>query len=137
VRSFLVSRSPANGSTPGASPGSHGAAHLEFGVELGQLGLDVQHPLASGDQLLGQQVPQPDAAPAAQVRSGQARAHASSCTAWSGQARIPHPASGTSPASIATAVCEPLCGSIPIITAVIGTLLRVIHRGNGDRGGHP
>jgi hypothetical protein len=57
---------------PEAPPGSHGAAYLEFGVEFGQLGLDVQHPLASGDQLLGQQVPSPVAPPAAQVRSGQA-----------------------------------------------------------------
>jgi hypothetical protein len=53
----------------GSSSGSHGAAYLEFGVEFGQLGLDVQHPLASGDQLLGQQVPSPVAPPAAQVRS--------------------------------------------------------------------
>jgi hypothetical protein len=130
-----MSRSPANGSTPGAPPGSHGAAHLEFGVELGQLGLDVQHPFASGDQLLGQQVPQPDAAPAAQVRSGQARAHASSCPAWSGQAWIRTPPSGTSPASIATAVCEPLCGSIPIITSAISTLPTVVTEPKA-RGGH-
>jgi hypothetical protein len=73
---------------------------------------------------------------AAQVRSGHARAHASSCPAWSGQARIRTLPSGTSPASIATAVCELFCGSISIITAVISTLLRVIHRGNRDRGGH-
>ena len=36
---------------------------------------------------------------------------------------------------ITTAVCEPLCGSTPIITAAISTLQVVITR-NGERGGH-
>ena len=41
--------------------------------------------------------------------------------AWAAQARTRSSPSGSSAAPIATAVCEPLCGSIPIITAAIGT----------------
>ena len=83
-----------------------------------QLGLHIQHPLAGGDQLLGQQPPSPRAPSTAQVRSGQACAQATSFPAWSGQARTRSLPSGSSAAPTATAVCEPLCGSVPIITAI-------------------
>lgn len=55
----------------------------------------------------------------AQVRSGQPTAHASSRSAWAAQACTLSSPSGSSAELIATAVCEPLCGSTPIITAVI------------------
>ena len=62
--------------------------------------------------------PSPGAPSTAQVRSGQAAAQATSCPAWAGQARIRTLPSGSSAAVTATAVCEPLCGSIPIITVI-------------------
>jgi hypothetical protein len=46
-----------------------------------QLGLHIGHPLASGDQLLGQQAAQPWAPSTAQARSGQACAQATSFSA--------------------------------------------------------
>ena len=61
--------------------------------------------------------PGPPAPPTAQVRCGQAAAHASSRSAWAAEARTRTWPSGSSAAPIATAVCEPLCGSTPIITA--------------------
>jgi hypothetical protein len=73
--------------------------------------------------------------PAAHVRSGHARAHAGSCPAWSGQARISTPAQRHLTSIDRHRGVRALCGSILIITAVISTLLRVIYRGNGDRGG--
>jgi hypothetical protein len=88
----------------GSSSGSHGAAYLEFSVEFGQLGLDVQHPLASGDQLLGQQVPSPVASPAAQVRSGPARAHkpgATQCERADAPQRLTVPFGANAPYSLA------------------------------------
>jgi hypothetical protein len=84
----------------------------------GQPGLDVQHLLARGGQLLGQQAAQPGGASTAQVRSGHTAAHASSCRAWSGQARTHCLPSGSSAGPIATAVCDPLCGSTPISTPI-------------------
>ena len=63
--------------------------------------------------------PSPRAPSTAQVRSGQPAAHATSRPAWAAEARTRSSPSGTSAASIATAVCEPLCGSTPIITAAI------------------
>ena len=61
--------------------------------------------------------PRPAAPSTAQVRSGQDFAQVSSRSACAAQART-RP-TGTSSAPIATAVCEPLCGSTPIITAAI------------------
>jgi hypothetical protein len=84
-----------------------------------ELGLDIKDPLTRRQQLLGQQVTQPRGAPAAQVRSGQAAAHDSSRSACAAQARTRSSPSGSSAAPIATAVCEPLCGSTPIITAAM------------------
>ena len=76
----------------------------------------------------------PPAPSTAQVRCGHAAAQASSRSAWTTQARTRTSPSGSSAALIATAVCEALWGSTPIITAAI----------NGpsfccpvkDRGGH-
>ena len=67
--------------------------------------------------------PSPPAPPAAQVRCGQAAAQASRRSAWTAQARTRSSPSGSSAALIATAVCEALCGSTPIITAAMETLL--------------
>ena len=94
-----------------------------------QLRLHIQDPLAGGGELLGEQAPQ-----AAQVRSGHAAAHPMSFPAWPAEARTLSSPSGSSAGLITTAVCEPLCGSTPIITAAISTL-QVVTR-NGERGGH-
>ena len=69
----------------------------------------------------------------AQVRSGQAAAQASSRSAWVAQARTRSSPSGSSARLIATAVCEPLCGSTPIITAAMN---RPSLDAGCDRGGH-
>ena len=61
--------------------------------------------------------PRPAAPSTAQVRCGQAAAQPSSRSAWAAEARTRTWPSGSSAAPIATAVCEPLCGSTPIITA--------------------
>ena len=74
--------------------------------------------------------------PTAQVRSGQAAAHPTSFSAWAAQARTRSSPSGSSVPPIATAVCDPLCGSTPIITAVISTL-QLIVTSNGDVAGMP
>ena len=63
--------------------------------------------------------PRPPPPSTAQVRCGQAAAHASSRSAWAAQARTRSSPSGSSAALIATAVCEALCGSTPIITAAM------------------
>jgi hypothetical protein len=60
--------------------------------------------------------PTPPAPSTAQVRSGHACAHASSRSACAAQARTRSWPSGSSAGLIATAVCEALCGSTPIIT---------------------
>ena len=70
--------------------------------------------------------PSPAAPSTAQVRSGQAAAHASSVSAWDGQACTCNSPSGSSAEPIATAVCEFLCGSIPIITSAISALQTVV-----------
>ena len=70
--------------------------------------------------------PSPAAPSTAQARPGHDCAHATSCSACDGQARTRILPKGHSPALIATAVCEPLCGSTPIITAIIGVLHIVI-----------
>ena len=57
----------------------------------------------------------------AQVRCDHAAAHASSRSAWLAQARTRSSPSGSSAALIATAVCEALCGSIPIITIAMNS----------------
>jgi hypothetical protein len=72
----------------------------------------------------------------AQARSGQACAQASSRSAWDSEARTRSSASGSSASPIATAVCEALCGSTPIITATTGNLLRLFLTSGKDRGGH-
>src|SRR5262249_2777759 len=77
----------------------------------------IQHPLPGRQQLPVQQVAQAAGAPAAQVRCGQAAAHASSRSACTAPARTRSPPSGSPAALIATAVCEALCGPAPIITA--------------------
>jgi hypothetical protein len=69
--------------------------------------------------------PSPPAPSTAQIRSGHACAHATSCPACDGQAFTRIRPSGCSAAPSATAVCEPLCGSIPIITAVMSTLQHI------------
>ena len=66
--------------------------------------------------------PSPAAPSTAQARSGHCRAHASSWPAWDGQPRTRSSPSGSSPRPIATAVCELLRGSIPIITSAISAL---------------
>jgi hypothetical protein len=68
----------------------------------------------------------------AQVRCGQGAAQASSRRACDADARTRSSPSGSSAGLIATAVCEPLCGSTPIITAT--TTSPPIDA--GDRGGH-
>jgi hypothetical protein len=84
-----------------------------------ELGRRVQHPLPGGQQLLGQQMPQAAAPSIAQARSGQGAAHASSRCACPAHARTRSSPSTSSAALIATAVCEALCGSTPIITAAM------------------
>jgi hypothetical protein len=89
----------------------------------GQLGRHIQHPLTRGGQLLGQQMAHParafDRPGALQpgLRPPQQPLRLST------QARTRNWPSGTSAGSIATAVCEALCGSIPIITATMGNVL--------------
>ena len=80
--------------------------------------------------------PTPPAPSTAQVRCGQACAHPSSRSIWAPQARTRSWPSGTSAGSIATAVCEALCGSIPIITATMGTSSSLSLTWGNDRGGH-
>jgi hypothetical protein len=48
--------------------------------------------------------------------------------AWAAEARTRSSPSGSSAGPITTAVCELLCGSTPIITAVISTLQAVVTR---------
>ena len=60
--------------------------------------------------------PSPPAPSTAQVRSGQAAAHASSRSACAALARTRSCPSGSSAPLITTAVCEALCGPVPIIT---------------------
>ena len=79
--------------------------------------------------------PSPSAPSTAQARSGHPAAHASSCSAWDGQASTRSSPSGSSPTLIATAVCELLWGSIPIITSAISTLPTVVTEPKA-RGGH-
>ena len=67
--------------------------------------------------------PRPPAPSTAQVRRGQAAAQASRRSAWTAQARTRSSPSGSSAAPIATAVCEALCGSTPIMTTAMETLL--------------
>jgi hypothetical protein len=55
----------------------------------------------------------------AQVRCGQPAAHSSNRSAWAAQVRTRSSPKGSSAAPIATAVCEPLCGSTPIITTAM------------------
>ena len=78
--------------------------------------------------------PRPPAPSTAQVRSGQAAAHSSSRSACAALARTRSSPSGSSAPLITTAVCEALCGSIPIITAVMTGLLFPVP--GEDRGGH-
>ena len=78
--------------------------------------------------------PRPPAPSTAQVRSGQAAAHSSSRLACASLARTRSCPSGSSAPLIATAVCEALCGSIPIITPAMNGSSSP---GAGeDRGGH-
>ena len=63
--------------------------------------------------------PSPAAPSTAQVRSGHAAAHSASFPACAAEARTRISPSGSSAGLITTAVCDPLCGSTPIITAVI------------------
>ena len=71
--------------------------------------------------------------PAAQVRSGQAAAHASSRSACAAQARTRTWTSSSSAAPIATAVCQPSCGSTPIITAATSHSFSRRHLGEGPQ----
>ena len=77
--------------------------------------------------------PRPAAPSTAQVRSGQATAHATSRSACAVQARTRSSPIGSPAGPIATAVCEPLCGSTPIITAAMNG---PFPRRRCDRGGH-
>ena len=78
--------------------------------------------------------PRPPAPSTAQVRCGHAAAHASSRSACAPLARTRSSPSGFSDPLIATAVCEALCGSIPIITeAMTGLLFPCLVK---IRGGH-
>jgi hypothetical protein len=97
------------------------------------LGLHLEHPLTSAQRLLSQQMPSPPAPSMAQVRSGQAAARASSRSVCDTEARTRTSPSGSSAGLIATAVCEPLCGSTPIITAAMN---RPSLNAGYDRGGH-
>jgi len=81
-----------------------------------EFGLDIDHSFASIGQLLGQPIPNPDAPSIAQVRCGQRAAQASNCSACPAEARTRTVPSATSRSSRAAAVCEALCGSIPITT---------------------
>ena len=72
----------------------------------------------------------------ARSRSGHAAAHASSFPACAAEARTRISPSGSSAALITTAVCEPLCGSTPIITAAISTL-QVVRPGMENVAGMP
>jgi hypothetical protein len=63
--------------------------------------------------------PSPVAPSTAQVRSGQPAANATSCSACAAGTRTRTSPSGSSAGPIAAAVCDPLCGSTPIITAAI------------------
>jgi len=80
--------------------------------------------------------PSPPAPSTAQVRPGQPAAHATSCPACDRQAVTRSSSSGSSAVPIATAVCELLRGSIPIITAVI-SILHVVLEGHEAAAGMP
>ena len=71
--------------------------------------------------------------PLGELRVRACAAQAERLLAWAAQARTRSSPSGSSAALIATAVCEALCGSIPIITAMNGPFLLVPGE---DRGGH-
>jgi len=58
----------------------------------------------------------PAAPSTAQVPSGHDEAQVTSSSAWVAEARTRSSPSGCSAAPITTAVCDPLCGSTPIIT---------------------
>jgi len=92
-----------------------------------QLGLHIATRSPAATSCWASSRPSPRAPSTAQVRSGQACAQATSFTAWSGQARTRSLPSGSSAAPTATAVCEPLCGSIPIITAISATPILTSH----------
>ncbi len=62
--------------------------------------------------------PRPEAFSTAQVRSGHALAHSLKRASCSGPDRTRNWPSVASCSSMATAVCEPLCGSMPIVTAM-------------------
>ena len=83
----------------------------------GELGLHVQDPLPAATSCWATRWPRPAAPSTAQVRSGHAAAHSTSCSACPAAARTRSAQLPLSPLT-ATAVCEPLCGSTPIITAV-------------------
>jgi hypothetical protein len=65
--------------------------------------------------------PVPPAPSTAQVRSGHAAAQASSRCSWPALARTRSSPSRSSAALTAAAVCEPLCGSTPIITTAMAS----------------
>jgi hypothetical protein len=73
----------------------------------------------------------PRAPPAAQVRPGQGAAQSRSCPACPSQARTRTSPRGISSPLTATAVCDPLCGSTPMITAAIAMRLLRCTRGQG------
>jgi hypothetical protein len=87
-----------------------------------EFGLHIATRLPADTSCWASRWPVPPAPSTAQVRCGHAAAQANSRSAWTTQARTRSSPSGSSAALIATAVCEALCGSTPIITAAIGIL---------------
>ena len=83
-----------------------------------QLGLHIATRSPAATSCWASRFPSPRAPSTAQVRSGQACAQPASFPAWSGHARTRSVPSGSPAAPTATAVCEPLCGPVPIITAI-------------------
>jgi hypothetical protein len=90
-------------------------AAAEHARPCGKGGWHVNHGLPGGDQLLGEQVAEAAGALDRQVRSGQVPAQLWSLVRVALLADTRSSPSTWPASSSATAVCEDLCGSIPIV----------------------
>jgi hypothetical protein len=88
-----------------------------------QLRLHVQDLLAGADQLLGEEIGKTGCVLDRLVRCGNASAHFRRRSSCLGPDRTRSSARLRSPLSTATAVCDPLCGSTPIITVIASSFV--------------
>lgn len=83
----------------------------------------IEHPLAGTDELLSEQVPEAAADSIAHVRSSNPDAHRNNWSTWWRVDRTFTFASCISSRSTPTAVCEPLCGSTPMMTCMCSSAI--------------